>query len=298
MKILITGSTGLLGQALSRKLAPRGELTGLSRHAPEAAAARHIVCDLRDRARTAEAVRGLQPDVVIHAQAFSDVDRCEQEPVEAEAMNIGATANLLEALQGSPAWLIHISSDYVFDGTRGRPYDEADAPNPLGVYGRTKLASERLVLSRPLGFVVRVSTLFGQGRKTFCDQIVQRLRAGQTVEAFMDQTTSPSFTDDVAEGLGDLIGALQRPSLPGRILHLVNAGGCSRVEWARCVAEILGLPMGGIQAVPMARAGRAASRPAYSALTTRVGLELIGRTLRPWQEALEIYLRRQYAPAP
>src|SRR3989338_8500367 len=121
-----------------------------------------------------------------------------------------------------------MSTDYVSGGTKGRPYDETDPPNPLSVYGRTKLAAERLALGHPQAMVVRLSTLYGAGRNTFCDQVVERLRSGQFIEAFMDQTTSPSFTDDVADGIGDLLGALERPTLPARILHLVNAGGCSR----------------------------------------------------------------------
>ncbi len=268
-------------------------MTGLSRR-PAPAAGRHHACDLRDAAKTAEAIRELQPDVVIHAQAFSDVDRCEQQPDEAETMNVRTTANLLEALRGTAARLIYISTDYVFDGTKGRPYDETDPPNPLSVYGRTKLAGERLALGHPQAMVVRLSTLYGAGRKTFCDHVVDQLRSGQLVEAFMDQTTSPSFTDDVAGGLNDLLGAFGRPTLPGRILHLANAGSCSRVEWARCVADTLGLSQEGIKPVLMSSTARPAPRPPYSALSTRWGPEMIGRTLRPWQEALDAYLRQRH----
>src|SRR3989338_6992546 len=144
VKILITGPTGLLGQALSRRLAPLGEVVGLSRHAvTNAAAHRHVVCDLLNAQRTAEVLREISPEAVIHTQAQSDVDRCELEPAEAHAQNVETTMHVVEAIRHTSCWLMYVSTDYVFDGKKGSPYNETDEPHPISVYGRTKLEAER-----------------------------------------------------------------------------------------------------------------------------------------------------------
>ena len=295
MKILITGSTGLLGQALSRQLAQVGEVTGLSRHAPAGTAgARHAVCDLLDARRTSETFRAVGPDVVIHTQAQSDVDRCELEPAEAQAQNVETTAHVVEALRSTATWLVHVSTDYVFDGTKGSPYDERDIPNPISVYGRTKLEAERVVLGYTRGIIVRPSTLFGPGRESFCDRVIQAALDGTTVDAFTDQATSPSYTEDVAEALGEMIGGLDHGGqVTFRIVHVANAGGCSRLAFAHRIADLLGRPRNNIRAVPMAEAKRPAPRPATSILTTTVLPTLIGRGLRSWDEALHAYLRQR-----
>jgi len=233
---------------------------------------------------------------VIHAQALSDVDRCQQEPRLAQAMNVETTRNLVEALgELKPLFLyISISTDYVFDGTKGAPYDESDLPHPLSVYGMTKLEAERVALSAAPAIVVRLSTLFGPGRKSFCDHIVSRLSSEEPVEAFTDQTTSPTYTEDAAEGLEALIHSVRRlgvPSLPSRIVHVANAGGCSRFEFARHVARLLDRPSTGIRPIRMAEQARPAPRPAYSALDTRYLGRLIGKPLQPWTDAVEAYLR-------
>ncbi|MBI1992613.1 MAG: dTDP-4-dehydrorhamnose reductase [Candidatus Omnitrophica bacterium] len=294
MKILITGSTGLLGQALRRHLAQSCDVTGLSRSIPAGPAAeRHVVCDLRDAQRTRAVIRELRPDVVIHAQALSDVDRCEQEPALANAMNAETVANLAQALDATRSTLVHLSTDYVFDGAKGSPYDELDAPHPISVYGRSKLEGERMALSYAASVVIRPSTLFGPGRMNFCDHVVARVKAGRTVEAFIDQVTSPTYTEDLAEGIGQLLGVIDRASitaLPSRILHLANDGSCSRYEFAQRIAELLGASRAQIRAIRMAEQGRPAPRPPFSGLTTRYVPRLIGRRLRPWDEAFQAYL--------
>ncbi len=200
------------------------------------------------------------------------------------------------AAQRRPFLLVYVSTDYVFDGTKGAPYDEADPPHPINVYGRSKLDGERVALTYPRAIVARTSTLFGEGRMNFCDQIVTRVQAHQPIEAFVDQVTSPTYTKDLAEGLADLSLTLVRSSelREPRTFHLANAGGCSRVALAHRVAELLGQSRELIRPVPMASQRRAAVRPAYSALTTRHLSHVIGRTLRPWDDALHVYLRQRH----
>lgn len=238
----------------------------------------------------------VQPALVIHAQALSDVDRCELEPETAQAHNVTALRHLLQALAHSQALLVAVSTDYVFDGTKGSPYDERDEPHPISVYGRSKRAAEQLALQRERAVIVRTSTLFGAGRVNFCDQIVERLRQEQPVEAFLDQVTSPTWTEDVAEGVDEISQALQArwESHPPRIYHLANQGGCSRVALAERIADLLGLRRDLIRQVPMAAQRRPAPRPAYSALTTVNVPQLIGRNLRPWDDALQAYLHQRH----
>jgi dTDP-4-dehydrorhamnose reductase len=200
--------------------------------------------------------------------------------------------HLCRALGETGALLIALSSDYVFDGAKGSPYDEEDEPNPLSVYGRTKLAGERVALSYPNAVVVRPSTLFGPGRTNFCDAIVERFRRDEPVEAFVDQVTSPTYTEDLAEGLRGLVDAMAARSLKQlpRIYHMTNAGGASRVEFSTYVAGLVGRPASLIKPIQMQDQRRPAPRPANSALTSRVLQDTIGRTLRPWQESVRAYL--------
>lgn len=248
-----------------------------------------------DARRTAQAIQAASPDVVIHAQAQSDVDRCELEPAEAHAQNVETTMHVVEAIRHTSCWLVYVSTDYVFDGRKGSPYDETDAPNPISVYGRTKLDAERRVLDYSHGVIVRPSTLFGPGRMNFCDRVVQAVLEGSTVEAFTDQATSPTFTEDAAAVLGEMITALGkgRQGIP-RIYHTANAGGCSRLVFAQRIVDLLERPRSCIQPVQLAQRALPARRPPVSLLTTTNLPALIGRRLRPWDEALRAYLRQRH----
>ena len=314
VKILITGSTGLLGQALCSHLARSCDVTGLSRSAPRGPTAyQHLACDLVDAQRTAKLIQTLTPEIVIHTQALSDVDQCERQPETAQAQIVETTRHVIQALQPlknigdvsifsgakietSPLLIqplvVSISTDYVFDGTKGAPYDETDSPKPISVYGRAKLEAEQVVLSYPRSVVVRTSTLFGPGRENFCDHAVSRMKAGQQVEAFIDQVTSPTYTIDLAEGIGELSVALwrSRGSRASRVYHIANAGACSRVTFAERIADLLGYSHALIRKISMAQQRRPAPRPAYSALGTAHLSCVIGRTLRPWDDALQAYL--------
>ena len=254
-----------------------------------------MACDLLDAQRTRAIISALRPDVVIHAQALSDVDQCEVEPDAAQTLNVQTIANVVQALAAEQALLICVSTDYVFDGKKGRPYDETDEPNPINVYGRSKLEAERQALGYPRAVIVRTSTLFGAGRMNFCDHIVQQLTSGQPIEAFVDQVTSPTYTVDLAEGIGDLCAVLMvSRALQPRVVHMANAGECSRFTFAQRVRELLGCPVELVQPIPMAHQRRPAARPRYSALTTIRVPQVIRRTLRSWDDALQAYLRARH----
>ncbi|MBI4596875.1 MAG: dTDP-4-dehydrorhamnose reductase [Candidatus Omnitrophica bacterium] len=294
MKILITGSTGLLGQALIKLLAQHPDVVGVSRHpALVPSLGRHRVCDLAEAEPTQRLLQAEQPALIIHAQALSNVDEAEQDPALARRMNVEATAHLARAIQQTDTVLLYVSTDYVFDGAKGRPYVESDAPHPISVYGRSKLEGEQAALRHSRAIVARPSTLFGAGRMNFCHQVAERLRAHQPVEAFRDQVTSPTFTDDLAAELirlGEAAVARHEGFTP-RIYHLANAGACSRLAFAQRIAALMGCDPTLVHAIPMAALQRPAPRPAYSALATEH--ETTGRSLRSWDEALIAYLRQQ-----
>ncbi len=226
---------------------------------------------------------------------MSDVDRCELAPDEAWRQNVAATESVRRASESQRAWLVSLSSDYVFDGLKGQPYDELDELRPLSVYGRTKVESERIVRGYERGAVVRVSTLYGAGRTNFCDVAVERLRAGQAVEAFTDQATSPTFTDDVAMAIERLINAIvQQGRVPSpSVFHIANAGGCRRIDLVGRIARLIGADPALIRPIRMDAQRRPARRPACTILMSRFIHALTGSTLRPWERALEAYLRQR-----
>ena len=255
-----------------------------------------MVCDLLSVEQIRQVIERIRPEIVIHTQALSDVDQCEREPDAAWAQNVTATEQLIRALEPLKALLIYVSTDYVFDGSKRAPYDENDSPRPISVYGRSKLKAEQRVLAYERSVIVRPSTLFGPGRMNFCDHVATQVKAGHSVEAFVDQVTSPTYTEDLADGIGELSAALLRAQATQwpRVYHMANAGGCSRVVFAQRVAELLGCSRSLIHPIPMAQYRQPTPRPSCSALSTIHVPHVIGRTLRSWDDALHAYLRQHH----
>lgn len=238
----------------------------------------------------------VSPEAVIHCQALSDVDKCELDPKEAKQQNCDTAANLMDALKGSGALFVYVSTDYVFDGKTQAPYDEEAQPNPVSVYGKAKLAGEQAVLRYTGGIVVRPSTLFGRDRMNFCDAVVSAAREGRAIEAFSDQTTSPTYTEDMAEALSALIKhpAASPVWQKSRIVHVTNSGFCTRLQFATRTVDLLGLSRDCLKPILMEQQHRPAPRPAFSALTSKVLPRLIGRSLRSWDQALHAYLTQRH----
>lgn len=292
MKILITGSTGLLGQALARRLASWGDVVGVSRHdAVVPGETAHVTGDLAQPDLARRIVEQVAPDAVIHAQALSNVDQCEVEPDAAYRMNAQAPELLCRACEPRDILLVALSTDYVFNGAKNAPYDEHDEPRPINVYGLAKLEGERAVLRYGRGYVVRPSTLYGPGRHNFCHAIVEQAQQGRPIQAFTDQATSPTYTADLAEALQAMLEALGGGRQVPRVLHVANAGGCRRTDFAARALRLLGRPPSLMQPIGMAQQARPASRPAYSVLTSRYAANVTGTRLRSWDAALEAYLR-------
>src|SRR5439155_375125 len=185
-------------------------------------------------AAVAPRLAALAPSAVVNAAADNRVDAAEQDPAPAMAVNALGVAALAEACRRSGALLVHMSTDYVFDGRAGRPYTEDDPPSPLGAYARSKLAGELLARAlAPRHAVVRLAALYAAGGAGFVDRVLARARTGGRLRVVHDQVTAPTWARDVAAALARLLPRLVRGDAPGGIYHLTNAGACSWYEFAR-----------------------------------------------------------------
>lgn len=231
----------------------------------------------------AAAERVVEPgDVVINCAAYTDVDGAEANWARAHAVNAQGPAHLARACAAAGARLIHISTDYVFSGTRRRPYEIDDETGPVNVYGRTKRAGESAVLAAlPGAHVVRTSWVYEGGDGTDFAATMRRTAAGDgSVNAAADQTASPTYVGDLSAALLEVAdGAIRAP-----VLHAANDGEASRFDQARAVFEAVGADPERVR--PAAGRSRAAPRPPYSALSGRRSAEAGLTPLRPWREAL------------
>ncbi len=291
MRILITGATGLFGKDLCRALAGRHTLIGWSRRPAQIPGVQMESVDLMDEEGVRSGMSRCRPDWVIHSAAWADVDACERDPKAAWRMNGEAAGRVARACAQNQAGLMAIGTDYVFDGNLGRPYREEDPTNPVNAYGRSKLEGERQVLAAgPRCLVVRVSGLFGAGRANFVTDTVEKLRKGESIPVVTDQRYTPSYTLDLAEGIGKLLEKAQR--LKG-IFHLSNGGGASRSEVAGEVARWMGIPNPPLRPTTWREFNRPARRPADSRLDCPRYAQATGSALRPWPEALVAFLESE-----
>ncbi len=271
MRIAITGAGGQLGAALQEAL--RGH---------DVLALDHRTLDTGEPSATA-ALIALFPEAVIDAAALTDVDGCERDPAAAERINALGAKHVALACAELNAALVYISTDYVFDGLKGAPYVEDDAPHPLSVYGRTKLAGEQHVAAiAPRHYIARTSWVYARGRRNFVSRIQQLARERPRLSIVTTEHGSPTYAPDLAAAIVQL---LRHPQYG--IYHLVNEGGVSRYDFARAILDESGRPDYPLD--PIASYPRAARPPAYGVLlNTRAAA--LGIVLRPWREALHAAL--------
>ncbi len=277
MKILITGASGKLGQRLVRELSPDHEVRGLSR----------LELDIGSAPEVMACVRGLRPAAILNAAAFTAVDRCEDEPEPATLINSSAVRHLALAATEAGARLVHFSTDFVFDGERsGPPYREDDTPNPLSVYGQTKLAGESEALAYcDRALVLRLSWVYGAGGWNFTDWVAREIREGREIRIVTDQIGTPTWTGDVARQVRRLLEV----SATG-LFHSAGQGECSRLEWAHAILHAAGLPTARVIPIASMDLVQKAPRPRYSALDNeRLRVQDLN-DMRPWREALHEHL--------
>ena len=240
-RVLVTGSGGLLGSRLVPLLAERGyEVIAVYREhpPPETEGVRPVKLDVTDSVRLEDLILKTQPDTVIHAAAYTDVDGCERDKGRAWRTNVDATRSIVRASRVVNAHLVYVSTDYVFDGDKGL-YRESDTPNPVNYYGLTKLVGEELVKSSELLYtIVRPSAIYGIGgsKKSFAEYVAEKLSHGERVKALIDQYVSPTYNGLLAEALAEIVELK-----PLGILHVAGPR-MNRYEFAVRVAEALELP--------------------------------------------------------
>jgi dTDP-4-dehydrorhamnose reductase len=287
MRVLVTGAGGQLGRDLVDVLSgrlPTGGRTDRVGAAPacDVVGADHRRLDVTDRGSVLGIVDALHPDVVVHAGAWTAVDACEGDPDRAFAVNALGTRHVAEAARKSGAHVVYVSTDYVFDGSSDRPYREWDLPNPLSVYGQSKLAGEREL--DPGSTIVRTSWVCGAHGANMVRTVLRLAGQSGPLRFVDDQHGCPTFTADLARTVASL--AVDR--VPGTF-HVTNAGPTTWFDFARAVLEAAGHDPARVEAIATTDLDppRPAPRPANSVLDN-AALRLMGMPLLPpWRDALE-----------
>ncbi len=277
VKTLVIGARGMLGVDIM-KAAQTRSFIGFDLD--------ELDITLRDRTLTT--IEEVRPDVIINAAAYTNVDGCESESDTAYAVNAVGAGHVAEAAAHVAAYLIHISTDYVFDGAKTTPYTEDDPVNPLGVYGASKAEGERLVnAALPENrCIVRTQWLYGVNGPNFVKTMLSLAQRTDTLTVVNDQFGSPTFTLDLAEALLKLIDLR-----PKGILNVTNSGVTSWFGFAQKIMEIAHIDKVTVSPMPSTQLQRPAPRPLNSALDPARYTALFGRPLRPWDESLEDYMR-------
>ncbi|MGD0791148.1 MAG: dTDP-4-dehydrorhamnose reductase [Terriglobales bacterium] len=278
MRVTVFGASGLLGQELVQ------ELSGKEMSGEQLTALSSRDADLRDRARVGDVIRDSRPDWVILSAAYTDVDGCESNRDLAFAVNCEGAVNVAQAAREAGSRLMFLSTDYVFDGSKGSPYQNSDARKPTSVYGESKArAEERLLEILPEVCIARTSWLFGHGGKCFPATILKLASTRPEISVVNDQRGSPTFTRDLASALVQLCRASARG-----IVHVTNSGNCTWYEFATEIVRASGMPAA-VKPVTTAEFPRPARRPAYSVLSP-ASLHAYGIRMPAWQNALRRYL--------
>jgi dTDP-4-dehydrorhamnose reductase len=283
MKIIIIGAGGRLGAALMREWRERFDVTGFD----------HSQLEIGDFDQLRETLRTLRFDLFVNCAAQTNVDRCETEKEEAFRLNGEAPGVLAEICSRKDARMIHISTDYVFDGAKRDPYSEGDAAQPISVYGESKLEGERCVAAvNKKHWIVRVSWVFGPDRPSFVDALMRRAMNEPRVEAIADKTSTPTYTHDLAEWLPRIFELEE-----GGLLHLANGGECTWQEYAqyaldRCRDEGIELKASTVGALSLDEMKNfVARRPRYTVLSSKKYEAITGRAPRSWRDAVAEYVR-------
>ena len=286
-RVLVTGAGGQLGGYLVRRLEESGyAAVGLGRGDVPGV---DVLADIRDRTQVADALDQTQPDTIIHGAAYTDVDGCERDPALADAINRAGSENVATLAAERGIRVIGVGTDFVFSGSGGAPYAEDAAPDPISVYGASKLAGEQAILASDSRFAVaRTAWVYGGQGKHFPRTVLAMLARHGRMEVVDDEISSPTFAGDLAEALVALL-----PHQPSGILHLTNEGAASRFELARKVAIDAGQDADRIVPVSteafLAKYPLPARRPANSTLAnTRAAA--MGIRLPPWPVAVARYV--------
>jgi len=292
LKIMLTGKNGQIGWELQRTLAPLGEVVALGRQE----------FDLTRPGQIRERVREIKPDIIVNAAAYTAVDKAEEEPDLAMAVNGTAPGILAEEAKRVNALLIHYSTDYVFDGTKRTPYTEEDEPNPINVYGKTKLAGERAIQEVGVPHLIfRTSWVYGIRGKNFLLTILRLARERKELRVVDDQIGSPTWSRMVAEATAQILARIYSPFAPhsspltelSGIYHLSAGGQTSWYGFAKAIinytSHLTPHPLR-VSPIPTNKYPTPARRPSYSVLSNAKLNDAFGIVLTDWERVLILAL--------
>ncbi len=288
MKILLLGKNGQVGWALQRSLAPLGELVALDSQSQTHCG------DLSNLTGLAQTVRDVAPDVIVNAAAYTAVDKAENEPVLAHTINALALSVLAQEAKRIGAWLIHFSTDYVFDGSGDKPWLETDATGPLSVYGVTKLAGEQAIIASACKHLIfRTSWVYGARGNNFAKTMLKLAQERDSLKVVNDQMGAPTGADLLADVTAHAIRtALQKPNVSG-LYHLAASGetswheyACFVIDFARQAGLEIKVAQTAIQAVPSSEFATVAKRPLNSRLNTNKLQKTFSLHLPDWQSGV------------
>ncbi len=277
MKIAITGASGRFGLGLQLALEQKHTIYAL----------RHADIDITKADDVERVLTAIHPDVVIHAAALPDIDYCETHLEETQKVNVDGTRNVMHGAAQIGAGLVQISTDAVFDGTKGAPYVETDATKPISVYGRSKLAAELVVTEYEKHWIFRVSVLFGPGKENFVSKAIEHVRAGMLHKVASDQLGSATYTLDASEKILELVEAKAYG-----LYHLCNSGPCTRMDLAKQAVVDAGLDPELVQGMPVESMSRPGPRVKYAVMEMAALRNRGFAAPRPWQEALREYVKK------
>ncbi len=292
-KILLLGKNGQLGSELKRTLGSVGSVTAID----------YPDVDFMDEVALRRAVRGAAPQLILNAAAYTDVDKAESEKGRAYGINATAPGILAEEAKRLGAGLIHYSTDYVFDGRKGSPYSEVDRPNPLNVYGASKLAGDQAVQSTDGAYLIfRTAWVYSRQGNNFVNKVLEWSRQRETLRVVDDQISNPTWarhlaewtTSALAQGVEDLVSWLTEHK---GLYHLAGGGYASRLAWAKAVLELDPQRdrqvVRDVVAAATAEFPTPAQRPLFSALDCDRFTRVFGLTLVNWHEGLKLALSGQ-----
>ena len=274
-KILITGAGGLLGRALLEILPKENTIPLYKKD-----------CDITDKKRLKKILKNLDLDVLIHCAAYTDVDNAQKQKKEAILINKYGTKNILDNLDKN-CLFIYISTAYVFDGKKTKPYTEKDKPSPINIYGLSKLEGEKITMSFKKHLIIRTNWLFGPYKKNFVDTIIESAKKNNVIKIDCNQIGSPTYTLDLANAIKDLIEFYFKGKLKFGIYNITNNGSCNRFDFAVKIIKLLNLK----NKIEKVILDRPAKRPKNSLLSNKKFYNLTGYYLRNWQDALKSYLK-------
>ncbi len=275
---MITGAGGLLGGSMCARLTDSGW---------RVVAMPHTELDITSEDDVNSAVESIRPDVLINCAATADVDRCEHEPDWAFAVNASGPGFLAQACRRVGADIVHVSTDYVFAGSKEGFYTQEDEPNSPSVYGQSKLAGELAVREHTDRFyIVRTSWLFGAGGKNFGSRVIEYARKGAHLKGVIDQTSIPTYAPDLAGRIEEIINLGEYG-----LYHVTSTGPATWFEFARLALNLAGFDKVQLEPVTRAELNQAAPRPHNSAMRCLVSEKLGLQPLRHWQDALVEFVR-------